>query len=270
MNDLEVYGLTRVSSEGQLKEGGLDRQDRTIRRFCEKQSWKLMFIASEQARRGTTDFGERIALQELVNIFSEKTGRKIIVVENAGRLARDLLIQESILNTCRDLGIEVWSADGSINLVDDPGDPLATAIRQMMGVFMQLDKSSLVLKLRAGRDRKKENGTGGIEGNRPYGTLEDEKPVIQLICFLHFRYKHTPRLIAADLNGMGSRRRKGGPWTPRVVDLVLKNREARGLREDIERFNGSGMTKRIEELRQRIRDAYVSRTLSGQQRPVAC
>ncbi|MFE2276646.1 hypothetical protein ACFXAE_05085 [Streptomyces sp. NPDC059454] len=43
-------------------------------------------------------------------------------------------------------------------LPDDPKDPMRTAMRQMMGVFAQLDRGMTAAKLRSGRHIK------GVEG----------------------------------------------------------------------------------------------------------
>ncbi|MEU6839725.1 hypothetical protein ABZ941_31230 [Streptomyces rubiginosohelvolus] len=53
-------------------------------------------------------------------------------------------------------------------LPDDPEDPMRAAMRQMMGVFAQLDRGMTVAKLRRGRRIKGEKGQYAY-GAPPYG-----------------------------------------------------------------------------------------------------
>lgn len=57
--------------------------------------------------------------------------------------------------------------DGEV-LEDDPKDPMRTAIRQMRGVFAQLDKTITVKKMRDGRKAKAVTGRKAV-GAYAYG-----------------------------------------------------------------------------------------------------
>jgi DNA invertase Pin-like site-specific DNA recombinase len=57
---------------------------------------------------------------------------------------------------------------------DDPEDPMRTAMRQMMGVFAQLDRGMTVAKLRRGRRIKGEKGEYAY-GAPPYGWQAHKK-----------------------------------------------------------------------------------------------
>ena len=67
----------------------------------------------------------------------------------------------------------MFSADGGEILEDDPDDPMRTAIRQMRGVFSQLERALLVKRLRNGKQAKA--AQGGYTGvGVPLGkTLDD-------------------------------------------------------------------------------------------------
>jgi hypothetical protein len=62
-------------------------------------------------------------------------------------------------------------ADQGEILTDDPGDPMGTAMRQMMGVFAQLDRGMTVVKLRRGR-----RGSAGHRGVLLSGRVEGGSP----------------------------------------------------------------------------------------------
>ena len=57
-------------------------------------------------------------------------------------------------------------------------DPTRVLLRQMMGAVAQYDKSMIVVKLRAARQRKKAR-TGRCESAKPYGYYPGEKAVIE-------------------------------------------------------------------------------------------
>jgi DNA invertase Pin-like site-specific DNA recombinase len=59
----------------------------------------------------------------------------------------------------------LFTADGGEVLRDDPDDPMRTAMRQMAGVFAQLDRGLITKRLRDGRRVKAEGG--GYAGGRP-------------------------------------------------------------------------------------------------------
>lgn len=63
--------------------------------------------------------------------------------------------------------------DGEV-LEDDPEDPMRTAIRQMRGVFAQLDKTMTVKKLRDGRNAKAATGKKAV-GACAYGSTGQGK-----------------------------------------------------------------------------------------------
>lgn len=57
-------------------------------------------------------------------------------------------------------------------LRDDPDDPTRTAMRQMMGVFSQLERGMITARLRAGRTAKAAAG-GYAYGSPPFGWRAD-------------------------------------------------------------------------------------------------
>jgi DNA invertase Pin-like site-specific DNA recombinase len=89
-------------------------------------------------------------------------GARTIIVENASRFARDLIVQETGYQMLKDQGIELIAADAPDSFLSDT--PTAALIRQILGAVAQFDKTTLVNKLRGARDRKRRE-TGRCEGN---------------------------------------------------------------------------------------------------------
>jgi resolvase-like protein len=76
----------------------------------------------------------------------------------------------------RDNGFSLVSASES-ELADDT-DPHRKAMRGMISIFAELEKSALVLKLRAARQRAKTNRRDYKEGRKPFGTRPGEQETI--------------------------------------------------------------------------------------------
>ncbi len=69
------------------------------------------------------------------------------------------------------LGVRVLTANGDDLTVTD--DPMKKAMRQIAGVFPELEKTRLVLKLRAARERIREK-EGKCEGRKGYADAMPE------------------------------------------------------------------------------------------------
>ena len=95
------------------------------------------------------------------------------------------------------------------------GDPTRTLIRQVLGAVSQFEKSVIVLKLRAARERKRGEGER-VEGRKPFGHYPGEARVLETIRDLRIK-RGGKRLgavrIAKKLNEMGLPSRMGRPWS---------------------------------------------------------
>lgn len=92
---------------------------------------------------------------------------RTILIERLDRLARELLIQECILRVLRDLkkfGVTLLST--TEECLDS--DPTRILLREIMGAIAEYDRSTVVLKLRAARLRRRDS-TGRCEGRKPFG-----------------------------------------------------------------------------------------------------
>jgi DNA invertase Pin-like site-specific DNA recombinase len=101
----------------------------------------------------------------------EGNGVRTILVEDASRFARDLLVQEAGLAMLVSRGVKVLTASGDDMTATD--DPMRKMLRQIVGAVMEAEKARLVAKLKAARDRKSAE-VGYTIGNTRYakdGTL---------------------------------------------------------------------------------------------------
>jgi DNA invertase Pin-like site-specific DNA recombinase len=91
-------------------------------------------------------------------------GVRTIVIESAGRFARDLIVQETGFAYLRDLGVTLIAADGHDFSEETP---TAVLIRQVLGAVSQFQKAELVAKLKGARDRKRKDDKTWREGRKP-------------------------------------------------------------------------------------------------------
>ncbi len=84
-------------------------------------------------------------------------------------LAPALTVQEATLGVIWRSGKEVFAADAGRVLRDDPDDPMRTALRQVVGVFAELDRRMVVKRLRDGRLAKAAAGRKAV-GAYPFGS----------------------------------------------------------------------------------------------------
>jgi DNA invertase Pin-like site-specific DNA recombinase len=218
----QAISYLRVSGKGQLDGDGFERQRQAIQRFAESTGYQIVDEFCEPVS-GTTDIEERPALMGALERVATN-GVRVVIVESAHRLARELMIQESIIKQFIDVGARLLTAEG-YELTDE-SDPTRTAMRQMLGVFAQWEKRCLVLKLRAARKRLRQR-TGRCEGRKPFGARDGEAQILERARRLR-ETGATFAAIATHLHADGSRNRNGKPWSAAGVYHMLTRSSAAG------------------------------------------
>ena len=225
---VKVTAYLRVSTAGQVKDGlGLPTQERLIRAWAKANGHKLTAVRKDGGVSGANDIDTREGLP--LTLADIRDGRaEAMVVSSIDRLARLLTIQEAILGTVWRLGGKLCTVDGGEVTPDDPDDPMRTAMRQMAGVFAQLDRSMVVKRLRNGRQTKAQQG-GYAYGSPAFGQRSVDR---QLVTDVHEaavaerivtmrRAGRSLRQIAAELNAEGIASKRGGTWHPLTVERVI-------------------------------------------------
>jgi DNA invertase Pin-like site-specific DNA recombinase len=92
-------------------------------------------------------------------------GVRHILVESPDRFARDLTVQLTGHDYLKGLGVTLIPASAPDFFTEDT--PTAVLVRQVLGAIAQFEKTSLVAKLKAARDRKKA-ATGKCGGRKTY------------------------------------------------------------------------------------------------------
>jgi DNA invertase Pin-like site-specific DNA recombinase len=211
----KAFGYLRVSSEGQIEGDGFPRQKTAISKWAETNNVKIVRWFEERGVSGT--MLERPALSAMM-VALMGNGVRVVVVEKLDRIARDQMVQESIIQSLLKNGFELVSAGpGEENLCgNDPGRKL---MRTIMGAIAEYDKQMIVLKLRASRQRMKVK-TGRCEGQKPYGTRNGERAIVERMKSLKIEGQNW-ETIAARLNADGIKTRSNGRWFPATVRKIL-------------------------------------------------
>lgn len=102
---------------------------------------------------GTTNPCERPAFQDMLTALHSNSV-KLVICEKYDRVARGSMWREWAIRHLRGNGFSLVSASEP-ELADDT-DPHRKAMRGMISIFAELEKSALVLKLRAARQRARE------------------------------------------------------------------------------------------------------------------
>jgi len=226
--DMRVVGYARVSTRGQVQHGtSLGGQRAEIRKWTKAGGHRLVDLCEDGAVSGIKPIAEREGLFCVLEAL--RTGRaEALVIQNLDRFARELTVQEGTLAAIWRAGGGVFSYESGEVCRDDPDDPMRTAMRQMVGVFAQLERSMVVKRMRQGRARKAEAG-GYAVGAPPLGLramggvlVTDQRETATLTRIRDLHASGTSlRGIAATLAAEGHATKRGGKWWPQTVAKVL-------------------------------------------------
>ena len=211
-----AYSYLRVSGKGQIDGDGFPRQRDAVQKYAAANSIEIVREFTEKGVSGKTEWEDRPAFAEMMAALLSN-GTRIVLVENLSRLARDLMVQESIIADFQRKGLTLVSVAEPDLCSDDPSRVL---MRQLLGAFFQYEKTSLVIKLRVARKRMKAN-TGHCEGRKPYGEREGEQPILARICTLRNKGVSLDT-IAATLNAEGLKARSGKPWFGSTLNKIYR------------------------------------------------
>ena len=230
-NRRKVVAYLRVSTDRQAEEGlGLEVQADAIKAWAKANNTRVVATFADEGVSGSNGIDSREALPDAFDAI--KTGEADgMVVYRLDRLARDLIIQETLLAEVKRLGGEVFSTSAAEAgyLTDDPDDPSRKLIRQVLSAVAEYERSMISLRLRSGRKRKAKDG-GYAYGAPPFGYRvedgelvpdESEQETLDRARGLQ-KGGSSIREIAVTLTEEGRLTKRGGTrWHPTTVARVL-------------------------------------------------
>jgi DNA invertase Pin-like site-specific DNA recombinase len=219
---MKAHAYLRVSGQGQVEKDGFTRQLETIQKYAAANGITIAKVYREEGVTGKTDMEGRPALQEMM-LDMLSNGVRMILIERLDRLARFLMYQESILQDLKRKGIEVVSVTEPEMCSEDPTRIL---MRQVLGAFFEYERTCIVNKTRAARERIRASGKK-CEGKKAFGFHSDKPEEKQTLTLMLALSKHySAAWIALELNKRGIKPRSGKKWHPNSVARILNRRSA--------------------------------------------
>jgi DNA invertase Pin-like site-specific DNA recombinase len=190
------------------------RQRAAIAAFARAHGYELVAEFYDAAVSGADPIAERPGFKAMLDRIAGN-GVRCILVESPDRFARDLTVQLTGHDFLRSLGITLIPATAPDFFTEDT--PTAVLVRQVLGAIAQFEKTSLVAKLKAARDRKKAV-TGKCGGRKTYAEARPE--VVALAKELH-EQRVSLREISAELATRGYVTARGKPYVASAVQAMV-------------------------------------------------
>lgn len=223
----KVLGYTRVSTAEQVEGFGLTVQRKAITDYCKQNGLRLIDVLTDEGVSGSNGLDARKGLSEV--LAAVETGEVSgLVVYRLDRLARDLVLQETLMARMRKAGVEVISVtEPDI----DSDDATRVLVRQVLGAIAQYERALIRSRMGAGKAAKL--ATGGYAGGRPpFGWRAERKELVpdereqEIIALARHLSNEglSSRQVAAQLEQVGHRPKVGERWSSVQVGRILRER----------------------------------------------
>ena len=224
---MRVATCTRITTDEAHQPYSLEAQATRLGSYIASQDdWTLVRQFSDQASGASTD------RPELTRALTEaRAGRfDLLLVYRVDRFARSVRGLASLLEALDAAGVAFRSATEPF----DTATPAGRMMVQMLGVFAEFERSTIIDRVIAGMERKAARGEW-CGGSRPYGyaidpatghlvPVDTEVPVVTAIFDRYTRGRAGLKTVANWLNARGHRTKSGKPWNHMAVLTVLRNR----------------------------------------------
>ncbi len=218
---------TRISTDEEHQPFSLEAQDHRLDAYIRSQDgWVLTHKFSDQMTGSTL---ERPDLQRAL-AAARASFFDLLLVYRVDRIARSVRGLAQILEELYQAHVLFRSATEPF----DTGTPAGRMMVQMLGVFAEFERATLIDRVINGMERKVARG-GWMGGSAPYGyRLNQETRIlepdperahaIQTIFDLYVRERMGTRSVANWLTGNGYRSPTSKPWSHRSVQTIIENR----------------------------------------------
>jgi DNA invertase Pin-like site-specific DNA recombinase len=214
-----IYSRTSSKTNSGDDKDSRKRQERVCREYAHNNGQSVSGSFYDVVS-GVTYLHRRPAFRELME-FCKKDDIKTILIENASRLSRDLLISEFSIQSLNKGHLQIIPVDAPESFTGT--NPTNKFMRQILGSVAELEKTSLVEKLKSARDKKREE-TGKCEGRK--SLLETRPDVIKFAKDLYRKPKGGKRMslmkIAIDLENNEMVTSKGNRYSASSVKRMVE------------------------------------------------
>src|ERR1700722_1830975 len=208
------YRTSSQTNVGNDKDS-LKRQQDAVHTYATSQGIEVVREFYDAAVSGADPVDTRDGFGEMMR-YMLGNGARTILVENASRFARDLLVQLTGHEYLKRRGMELIPVDAPSHFTDDT--PTARMVREILGAVAAFEKNSLVGRLRKARDRKRRE-TGRCEGNPPFGII----PIahVKAAKALHTKGMSL-RMVSEQLSKKGCLSRSNKPYSASAIRSMLR------------------------------------------------
>jgi DNA invertase Pin-like site-specific DNA recombinase len=223
MERKKALAYLRTSSATNVDGDSKERQKKAIWSYAAREGIELVDEFYDPAVSGADPVDERPGFSAMLDRI-EDNGVRLVLVEDASRFARSMLAQELGVLVMQQRGVTVVTTSGED--LTNTDDPARVMMRQVAGAFAQYEKTRLVHKLRAARDRKSQAMGRRIEGSKP-------KIVGEALAMMRRMHRKNPRTgerkslrrIAALMAAAGHfNPRSGKPYSAEAIRLALSTK----------------------------------------------
>jgi DNA invertase Pin-like site-specific DNA recombinase len=192
------------------------RQLVAINRYARRAGYEIVDTFYDAAVSGADPVNERPAFAHMLECLLGN-GVRTIIVESPDRFARDLIQQLLGHDLLKARGITLIAASSPQHFLEDT--PTAVLIRQVLGGVAEFEKTTLVAKLKAARDRKRK-ATGKCGGRKSH--LERRPAAVALAKSLDRKNgRLSLRAIAVELEAQGYVNERGKVFNPKSIASML-------------------------------------------------
>jgi site-specific DNA recombinase len=223
---IRVATYTRISTDEEHQPFSLDAQADRLNSYVRSQDgWEVVRRFTDQMS------GSTVARPQLQRALADaRLGRfDLLLVYRVDRLSRSVRGLAQVLEELDEASIVFRSATEPF----DTGSPAGRMMVQMLGVFAEFERATIIDRVIAGMERKAARG-GWLGGTIPFGyrrnpetdTLEPEEteaPMVPIIFDLYLNKRLGTRAVANWLNERGHRTRDGRLWSHMTTLTVLRN-----------------------------------------------
>jgi DNA invertase Pin-like site-specific DNA recombinase len=230
---MEVAGYLRVSTDRQAEHGhGLDVQRASIDAWAERSGHTVTLWTKDEGMSGSNGLDTRRGLLEAVQAIRDDVVGGLVVYR-LDRLARDLVLQETLLGMIwKDAGSVFSTMPGEDSLLTpggDADDKTRNLLRQVMGAVAEFERATIRMRMRSGKLAKKARG-GYLGGKLPFGYRqgpggklvpdESEQKALRRMADLRAAGA-TLQAICDTLTTEGHPTKHGGRWHTSVVGKMV-------------------------------------------------
>jgi site-specific DNA recombinase len=224
---VRVAVYLRRSTDEDHQPYSIEAQETRLAAYIDSQAgWERVARFADDASGASTDRKElkRALVAAKAGLFD------VLLVYRVDRFSRSLRDTVTLLDELDNAGVVFRSATEPF----DTSTPMGRLLLQMLAMFAQFERDTIIDRVVAGMERKAARGHW-MGGRRPFGYRVDkpnhrliidkrEAAVVRLIFDLYVKKRLGTRAVAAKLNERGHRTTVGGAWSGHQVNRTLSNR----------------------------------------------